>query len=150
MVWGNTDRRNCVLRWLRDTQKVNRVDSFESLVEDFWDVTPTTGTPVLHAGSIPTWTDQEAEDYLALPQYNHLQVSAEREDFVDNEKTMQSRSTKAMQGDAPSRRYSAPTLPTFTYRLSSGALEWAHRGHFDVPCKSCMMERKSKSVDELQ
>lgn len=114
------DRESRTSQWVRQMQRTASSEILDYSLYDLKRVPIDLPSP-LYASDLQEWTDQEAEDYLALPSYNQLQPPSLSEQsttetnrpqkIAKEEPAMTSRGAESFRGDPPQRRYSAPSLP---------------------------------------
>lgn len=144
LLFGHLDNKVRVARWISDVRQANQevvVEMPESKLEATRHAIIKPLAP-RSPGETSSWTDIEAEDYLRLPYYGQLQPS--EADGLEKDGT--ELAFEKIQGDPPKRRYSEPNLPSFPRRPGDKMLKWHHTGHFEGLCKSCIVEKKAKSI----
>jgi hypothetical protein len=152
-----SDNRHSILQWLQE-HKSAKLKSTEMYWEESRYLPIDSVTPPIDVSDIPEWTDQEAEEYLALPSYNHLQPSSTSDDsttetdvprWTQAGKIAANIKVEAFQGEPPKRRYSAPPLhpsPVAPVHLTKGLLHQKEKDAVDLPRKAHLMRIRPESL----
>jgi len=125
LLFGDTDKKVRVDRWLSDVQKAARVDSFELFVPESESSAGMSPESKAITEDISQWTEREAADLLPFPDYGLLSPSPP---LPDPQNTY---SRISFQPDPPRRRYSEPSAQVET---------------FDALCKPGLELESPKSV----